>query len=213
MSVSSAIAAAGYLATLESVELLAHEHVVSTETLKDTTGTYLGVLIAATQKRVWEGRRRKLGAIEALNSVHESYYAAVLKGVTELDTDSKEAHRRATFARTAKSTLLKYLEAGKSLDALKPGETSKRFLRDAIAPVEVADRNKRTIMRATGMLLRAVKKEAKADRIAAMRDLGNVLISIEEELHVLEAIKEDSTKVVRHRLTRTESADVPLGTQ
>lgn len=203
MNIINTIAAAGYLATVENVELLAHEHAVSAEGLQGTGSTYLSVLIAAVQKQVHEGRRRRITAVDALNSVHEVYYAAVIKGVTELDTDSREASRRATFARTAKSTLMSYLVKGGLIGALVPGQTSKAFLRAAIAPAESEDKNKRVIARAEGMLVRTIKKLAKRDRAEAMRSLMGVVDDLTKELDALETDAVEAT-VKQTRLIRSE---------
>lgn len=122
-------------------------------------GTYLRALIATTQVRLGldeprtSALRGRIGPpedseadLEVLKAVHAEFYAAVLTAVTTPDIAStaglrkaeaarraKERNRRSNFARSAKSTLAKYIKSGGNVRGLCVTSVTKQQLRDLTA--------------------------------------------------------------------------------
>jgi len=122
-------------------------------------GTYLRALVATSQVRVGlesprtSALRGRIGEpddidadIAAITAVHDEFYALVLKAVTTEDIApekglrkaesarrAKERNRRSNFARSAKSTLVKYVRAGGNVRGLCVLTVSKRQLRELTA--------------------------------------------------------------------------------
>jgi len=201
MNIIERIAASNFIATVANVESLAREHATARTAADRTGATYLHILIACTQQRISESRSRRKNALDALEAIHKELYPAVLKGVAVGSESSKETNRRATFARTNKSTLAAYLKAGKSIADLVPGETSKRQLRAAIAPPPAESRTVRIMDASKASIIRAVEREARRDLVAARRSLERV---IDELVLELDGLKDDDEKVevTGARLTR-----------
>lgn len=192
---------AHFVATDAQVESLALERYSNAAHAVRADGTYLRVLVVATQSQVGTRRRGRLDAAaqtNVLEAVHEKFYAAVLRGVTtpEVAPDdalaqsdrtlrSLERNRRSAFARSAKSTLSAYVRAGGDLRALVASQVTKAALRAAIAPPEPPDKVTRQIARSEGALLRALKRQAKVDPVAAERDIERC---IEELQNVLDSL-------------------------
>lgn len=170
-----------WVATEHEVETLAHERYANALVVARADGTYLKVILVASQAKL--GRKRRTTAalskadIEAqatvLKDVHERFYPHVLKGVTTDDiaieegidtTESRrrslERNSRSAFARSAYSTLRAYAEAGGDLRGLDAAMVSKAALRKALAPPEPTDRIARAIQRSQKALLRAIARQA-----------------------------------------------------
>lgn len=122
-------------------------------------GTYLRALIATTQVRLGlDGPRTSAvrgrvappedseADLEVLKGVHAEFYTAVLAAVTTPDIAAtaglrkaeaarraKERNRRSNFARSAKSTLAKYVKLGGNIRGLCVTTITKRALRDLTA--------------------------------------------------------------------------------
>lgn len=119
-------------------------------------GTYLRALIATAQVRMGMDEPRtaalrgRIGPpedaeadLEVLKAVHSEFYAAVLTAVTTPDIAStaglrkaeasrraKERNRRSNFARSAKSTLAKFIKSGGNVRGLCVTSVTKRQVRD-----------------------------------------------------------------------------------
>lgn len=151
------------------------------------TGTYLRVLVAAVLARLGgAGRRRRMSprvdVLGALEAEHARLYQLVLVGVGPTDLDMQERNRRATFARTAASTVRAFIKADGDVTALVPAEVTKNQLRKAIAPPEAGDRITRRANRAFDSLLRAVTRYIEHDPDTAATFIENCIQSLEEHL-------------------------------
>jgi hypothetical protein len=137
-----------YVVTEHEVETLAAAHFACTEAAERTDGSYLKVLVAALQAQFGRTRRRKLSKedfqahLKLLSETQAKFYPHVLKGVTTEDCADKEGLkdedarnrnaervRRATFARTAASTLAGYIKAGGDIRGLNVMSVTKTGLR------------------------------------------------------------------------------------
>jgi hypothetical protein len=122
-------------------------------------GTYLRALVASAQVRTGmeaprttalRGRIGEPADIDAdvatVTAVHDEFYALVLKAVTTEDIApekglrkaeaarrAKERNRRSNFARSAKSTLTKFVRAGGNIRGLCVLSVTKRQLRELTA--------------------------------------------------------------------------------
>lgn len=203
MNIVERIAALGFIATVANVEALAREHATSHNAANRTGATYLSILIACTQQRIAAGSaRRTKNALDALEAIHKELYPGVLKGVAVKGESTVETSRRATFARTNKSTLAAYLKAGKPLSELNPHDTSKRWLRAAIAPPPAENRTARILDNSKESIVRAVQREAKQDLIGAKRNLSlliDELVSQLDELNGGEDVNVVNMGLARHR--------------
>lgn len=202
MNIVERIAASNFIATVSNVESLAREHASARAASEQTGATFLSILIACTQQRVTSSRGRKKNALDALKTIYEELYPAVLKGVSVGSDSSKETNRRATFARTNMATLVAYLRAGKPLEACVPGETSKRWLRAAIVPPPAEDRTTRILDRSKASILSVVNREAKRDLVGARRSLEKLIDELVAELDNFK--DEDDVTVTGAALMRHE---------
>jgi hypothetical protein len=183
--------------TDSQIESLALERYNNALVVMRVDSTYLRVLVMASQAQLGKSKRGKVdaeGQTKVLESVHERFYAAVLRGVTTHDIAiepgldpkentrrSLERNRRSAFARSAKSTLLAYVTGGGDLRALDPNNTSKAGLRKAVEKPEPTDRTERQIVRAKGSLYRALARQARASPDAAREAIETAV----EELQAL----------------------------
>jgi hypothetical protein len=138
-----------YLVTEAEIEQLAAMHTDVSNTQGAADGSYLKILLAGCQAELGKGKRKGPNHKEIqhkkLDEVHLRYYQAVLRGVTTPDiefTDGLEEDelrrrrveqlRRATFARSAKSTLYSYVDTGGDMRTLDVATTTKNGLRKVI---------------------------------------------------------------------------------
>lgn len=170
-------------ATEAQVEQLAHARYTAGSQASRADSTYFRVLLVACQSKLGgikrgPGRRSAVdvkGQLAVLDAAHERFYAAVLRGVTTPEVAAEEGLERAErqrrmlernarsgFARSAKSALWAYAEAGGDLRGLDPVEVTKSSLRAALAPAEPTDKVARQIGRAEGSLIRAIQRQARA---------------------------------------------------
>lgn len=171
----------GYAATDNEVIALAG----SVATGIAATGTYLRVLVAAIQARLGGRRRRASPSVDvlgALEAEHARLYSLVLAGVGPADLDMQERNRRATFARTAASTVRAFIKGNGDVVNLVPAEVTKNQLRKAVAPPEVGNRIARRAQRAFESLLRAVSRYIERDPDTAAPFIENCIQSLEEHL-------------------------------
>lgn len=135
---------AGYLADDNTVAQMARDYAEARASVNGVRGMYLQVLVAHSKEVCAKARKQtQETAIECVKGVHDRLYAVVLAAITTPDViaDDKlakeerqrrslERNRRSNFARTAKSEIMGYLEAGGSLGQLNPATVSKEELRD-----------------------------------------------------------------------------------
>lgn len=147
MNIIDTIKKANYVATEEDVEQLAVMHTDAMLTQGVGDGSYLKILLVACQAALGKTARRKTANMvethsQVLNDVHARFYPAVLRGVTTADCEDEpglpreeerrrrlERLRRATFSRSAKSTLDAYIRAMGDIRSLEVETVSKSSLR------------------------------------------------------------------------------------
>lgn len=133
---------ANYVATDKDIEQLARTAADGSR----AGGTYLRCLVAAIQSELQPTVGRKRGrprketssietSVEACERSHSRLYELVKRGIADAVTDAAEINRRATFARTAASTLRSWIAAGGNVGTLDLATLTKRQL----APVRDPD--------------------------------------------------------------------------
>lgn len=222
-----------WVANEHEVETLAHERYVNAGNVTLADGTYLRVLVVETQSKL--GRPRGRGVkpnakdqLAVLEAAHARFYPSVLKGITTpelaLDDsiDTKERQKRAlernarsAFARSAKSTLAAYVEAGGDLRVLEVAAVTKDALRKAVAPKEPENKVERQIQRAQGALLRACARRARGDPDKARQFIEGAVMALEALLETIENgnTEEDetaTTTVPRERPAQRTRVGVPM---
>lgn len=189
-----------YSLTEAQIEAMAAERTQSLNVTEAFDGTYLKVLITRVQGVLGTKRGKRMGTDVQLTALHKEAapcYAAVLRGVmtpdialdASLEADevrrrTTERNRRATFARTAKSTLVAWVMEGGDLRALEVATVTKTELRTAVAAaraehgVPAASR----IERAQNAILAVVAREG-PDR--AREHLEAVMEALQQALDAL----------------------------
>lgn len=207
MNVVTDIASAKYLATPEQVQRLARTHWDASETVKHGSRTYLAIMVALTQRRM-KRNRSKEDVIAVFENLAASMYQDVIAGVSEPGMERNEVNRRATFARTAASTLRSYLNANHSIAELDAETVSKSALRKVLAPPEPAGRAARVMSRSVNSIRSVVARLAKTDRGRAMRELLQLINTLNEQLTDLEGEADvETTEVVSHALRRGPASE------
>ena len=165
-----------YTMTEKQVEALAAQRAEGLAVTDKLDGTYLRVLVTGAQAALAPKASRKAeyaAQLQAVETVGAAYYGAVLRGVVTSDIElvagleaqesrhrKIERNRRATFARSAKSTLLSWVRAGGDLRVLEAPAVTKGEMRAAInaarsAAVSPGER----IAKAQAALLAAAARE------------------------------------------------------
>lgn len=174
------IAKAGYVATEVQIEQLARG--VQTGTL--AASCYLRVVLVACQTQLGSPRRGRKNSEQGkvLDAVHKRFYPHVLRGVGPEELDALERNRRATFARTATSTIRSFIKSGGDLRALDATTASKGALRALTTPVVLVQggtRDERTIAKARGAIERALERMAKGTPEGARSAIEVLLDALE----------------------------------
>ena len=152
------------VASATQVEQLAHNVVEGAQ----ADGTYLKVVLAHMQSKLGRVRRGKQPAQEpVLDAIHEQLYPHVLKGVGPDDLPQPERFRRATFARTAASTIRYFVQNGGDVRGLDVATATKNGLRKAVQPqtpvTEGETRTQRSFTKASEALKRSAARLARGD--------------------------------------------------
>lgn len=213
-SIINTIIANQYIVTdTQQVADLARYHVLAINRADSASGTYLAVLIAALQNRL---RNVRIKPADALEELHAQYYESVIDGILSTGCDNETATRRAVFARTSKSTLLSFLNAGGDWRELEPGKTSKQWLRAWVvehktpALPEIGEKAVRT---AAERIIAIVKHVATADPEEARREIRIAMALLSSALDALDddedsddaPIEEPPVRVTKTRLTRNRA--------
>lgn len=204
------IAALHYVATAAQVEALAHERYTSNATMLLADNTYLRVIAAGCKAKLGRARTRRGNGADAqaqltvLEAVHKPFYEAVLRGVTTEDVapdeavdDEERARRtrvrnsRSGFARSAKSTLKTFVEAGGDIRTIDVDTVTKAQLRDAFKPAPPTDRVARQIQRAEEALMRALTRQARASPETAQASAEAFIEALQKAVEDLAAEGED----------------------
>ena len=150
MDITSVLERKGYVATEHDVEQLAAGRFATSASLDRTDNAYLRILAAALQAQFGApgaGRKRRLTSADTtahlacLDDVHGRLYPHILKGVTTPEVAADESlelaeqrermrlrNNRASFARSAASTLRTWISAGGDVRTLAVGEIMKSVL-------------------------------------------------------------------------------------
>lgn len=206
MNIIDKIEQSHFVATDAQVENLAADMYTANSRVSAIDGVYLRVLIAGCQAKLGVGKRgpkkKNTGDIDAqmavLESVHDRFYAAVLRGVTTADIAqdasqdpgerqrrSLERNRRSTFARTAKSTLAAYVNAGGDLRGVDVGKATKGSLRAFAKPATVTPgaqlaRSHTAFINAATKCAKDTPEEARAMLERSIAELRQILQTLDE---------------------------------
>lgn len=183
------IAAHNFVATNEQVERLANAVVAGHQ----ADGTYLRVVLAHMQAKLGKPHRGRRSAADAesaeavLDGIHATLYPHVCKGVGNGDIDTPERNRRATFARSAASTVRYFIRNGGDVRTVDVATVTKGGLRSAVAPEqpeapEGETRVERGFRNATQAVVRS------AHRLLARGDPDRAREQIEQALDALEGL-------------------------
>lgn len=188
MGIVETLVKSNFAATEAQVEALARD-VTHGQT---ADGTYLKVLVVACQGEMSTTGRKPSPTRQkvVINKVHVRFYAAVMKGVG--GEDNKERTRRATFARTAASTLRTFVTNGGDVRSLDVADVTKTKLRLEGVEVPAGTRVERSFQRSADALLRAAKRIVKMDpaRIeAAIEALRELLPGDDTDVRVVRSIR------------------------
>lgn len=167
MNTLEAIAQAEFVATDEQVTQLAH---IAAEG-RQAGGTYLRVVFAHVKAILLKKRNpSRKTQCEAVDEIHNRLYPHVLKGVGPDDLEVNERNRRATFARTAASTLRHFAKKGrKQVTQLEVTEVSKTKLRQLSGSVPAGTRTERVLDKSADAFVRNAMRIAKGDPVAARK--------------------------------------------
>lgn len=141
--------ARGYVATEKDIEALTHAYDAARTQAASAGGTYLRALVATVQSDLGirmrermatgpavdtssEERARQLVAFEKING---AFYGVVLRG---LSGDSLERNRKSGFARSAGSTLRRWIRSGHDVGRL----AAVRVTRDALEAAIPSDKKR-----------------------------------------------------------------------
>lgn len=210
-SIQKAPETTGYLISDAALAVLARDYAASVERAGRVRGTYLSVLVAHSKRELKARRSTIEQAVEAVERVNEHFYPIILEAVVTPDIvisddlsqeeklmRSKERTRRATFARTAKSTLVSAIKAGARLSAMDPAKVTKAGLQQYYAqqaregPGTVQDR----IQRTEDKLEAFVKELAEEDLATATRFVEELQERLET---VLDELKPEPTRQMKGR--------------
>jgi hypothetical protein len=197
----------GFIVTDIFVASLAKDYVASTERAGRLRGSYLSILVAHSKRELKARKYTMEQAIAAVEQVHEHFYEIILGAVVTPDIEiteglneeekvrrSKERTRRATFARTAKSTLLSAIKAGARLSAMDPAKVTKASLQQQYAraregPGTVEEKTQRTEERLEELVKQWAQDDLPAAR-AFVAELQERLEGLLEEIPPARQMKE-----------------------
>lgn len=188
-----------YHVTEAEVEALAAMHMDANNTQGIADGSYLKILLAGCQATLGKSKRKIPNMVEAhstvLDDVHIRYYNAVLRGVTSEDIqiddslDQEEQRRRrveqlrrATFARSAKSTLQAYISALGDIRTLDVASTSKAGLRKYVNEASGAPSWEQSIASNRNKIEKICRRLAETNPGEAREILESVLSHIQDVL-------------------------------
>lgn len=174
----------GYIASDAMVAAIARDYADGVERTDGVRGVYLKILVAHSQKELVGIKRPSADdAKQSVAAAHSRLYSVILETITTPDiapeTDvepeerrrrTMERNRRSTFARTAKTTLLKWIDAGGKLAQLAPAEVSKEGLRALYAGLPTGTGTLQERIERTETTLERLLKELQAEAPEAVRD-------------------------------------------
>lgn len=149
------LAKTGYIVSDATLVELARNYAEGINTIDSIRGDSLKILVAHSKRELGKWKVKRATTEKALEAVNEAYshlYAVVLEAITTPDLlpdpnvsqqeRSKRAelrNRRSNFMRSAKSTLVAWINAGGRLSTLDPADVTKEKLRELSAPEGAAE--------------------------------------------------------------------------
>jgi hypothetical protein len=204
MNTLEAIAKVEFVATDAQVEQLAG---IAADG-RQAGGTYLKVLVAHVRAALTGKRKPSRSAQRAaVDETHKRLYEHVMRGVGPTDLEQAERNRRATFARTAASTLRHYAKRG-DLRTLEPAEVTKAKLRGRTR-VPAGTRSERVMTRTADTFVRLVQRVAKADPAAARKRIAAMQSQLTKLLFAI-GDKKPPAKVVEKSKGAMRKAKAPV---
>lgn len=199
MNIISTLEKSGYEASEPQVEALAREVVHGTS----ADGTYLRVLVVAAQASLGPAKRKLRAPRQraAVDKAHKRLYPAVVRGVKTLEASQREVQRRATFARTAASTLRSFAERGGDLRGLVVAEVTKAKLRRAGEPVPTGTKLERAMHSSFDATKRAIARMQRKDPKTARRELTAAIDALQA---MLDAVNVPAPTRASRRVTTAE---------
>lgn len=232
-----------YVASPADIEALVKEQLNAATTSVKNRTTYLRALIATTQDKLGltvrsrgapaklspEGVKEQLAALE---SVHEGFYSAVQKAIDESPLSDEEKPktgrtsaaaikaRRATFARSAMSTVRSWIRAGRDLASIAVTKVTKAAIaiqsgqsrRRAISPKRLITRAEKQSKALIGTLLALTE----IDRDAGQKEFQTTMNILSDQLVTMGmvATRDAAQAVAEHRPLRIKgTVFVPTATQ
>lgn len=208
-----------YALNESQIETLAAKRTQSLIAVDTSDGTYLRALVSATQAKTGPKRGRSPSdeaQLAVLEPIAVLFYAAVLRGVTTPDIAieanmeqgdvakrNRERNRRATFARSAKSTLVAWIKAGGDVRGIDVNTVTKTELRQSTQAATQDDGGlapESRIERATKTILATVAREGPD---LARQHLESAIEALQEALDALPADEEaehGESTVIRTRV-------------
>lgn len=188
-----------YHVSEEDIEKLASMHNEASASQGITDGSYLKILLAGCQATLGKGRKKLPNMVEthstALDDVHTVYYNAVLRGVTTADIEDDDTQsqderrrrrveqlRRATFARSAKSTVQAFINAGGDVRGLDLATTTKGGLRRFVMEASGTPDWEQTITSNRNKIEKICRRLAETNPGEAREILESVLSHIQDVL-------------------------------
>jgi hypothetical protein len=203
--------------TIAASHFLADEGQVSRLTYAVLEGqaadvTYFRVLLAHVRQKV--GRRANVNAEAVLDKVHDKFYPIVLGAVGPESMKEADRNRKATFARSAASTIRFYIRQGGDVREIDLSTVTKSGLRSSVQTTEQEIEGETKADRA----FRKLEKRylTSIQRYVARGDPDQVTEHIEQVIAQLEALLQEeseetqaqqpevsvSPQIMRHHLTR-----------
>jgi hypothetical protein len=205
------LAKTGYIVSDATLVQLTKEFGEGIDKADGVRGNFLKILVAHSKRALGKWNVKRATTEKALEAVDEAYghlYAVVLEAITTPDLQpdpdvsqeertrrAYERNRRSTFARSAKSTLVAWINAGGRLATLNPAEVTKEELRSAYAG-EGTSASARTLesrIASTASRLEAFVKELAEDDLEEARE------AVEELIGRLQALVEPEAPPGKHR--------------
>lgn len=226
-NIIDAITSAHFIADAAMVERLAATVVEGAS----ADATYLRVLLAHMQARLGRPVRRRTASADmeaaghVLETVHGELYPAVLRGVGPEDLPITERNRRATFARSAASTVRYYVREGGDIRQLDVATVTKAGLRKLVqsqqegeaAPTDET-RPQKSFRKATDVLVKAAQYLlARGDPEDAQQRIEAAIQTLEELLdkwlapaHEQPDVGATTTTIIRPGARGSGGAQAPL---
>ncbi len=171
----------------QQIEQLAWQHTISIDFGKKSRGTIMQIFLAMAQELG--------GTMDDLTEVYTKFYPAIKRGVEKAGYQGKEADAKAGFARSAMSTLRRFIIRGGDLNELDPDTVTKAQLQSPATVTPI-------LQRTESLVISSIRSLAKTDEEAAIHELENYIAA----LRALRKELKGTVRVVSHTLERQQHA-------